>query len=232
MQLLAFFNLLMYFHAFMRVYQFLPPPPIKSVNTLRPRQNGRYFAEDIYKCIFLTENVWILINISLKLVPKGQINNIPALVQIMPWRRPGDKPLSEPMMLSLLTHICVTRPQWVKLWTYNELPGCVAKQQWGGVESHGIDDVSGAEDSDTPVSRHPSTPDGVTTRHWPPGLLPFTAVIHSHSTRVTVQISQGYLLWSQLLLWADSTNTTQCISMTWNRHNSMSVLSYPISITP
>ena len=41
------------------------------------------------------------------------INNIPALVQIMAWRRPGDKPLSEPMMVSLLTHICVTRPQWV-----------------------------------------------------------------------------------------------------------------------
>ena len=42
-----------------------------------------------------------------------RINNIPALVQIMAWRRPGDKPLSEPMMVSLLTHICVTRPQWV-----------------------------------------------------------------------------------------------------------------------
>ena len=51
--------------------------------------------------------------ISLKFVPKGPINNIPALVQIMAWRRPGDKPISEPMMVSLLTHICVTRPQWV-----------------------------------------------------------------------------------------------------------------------
>ena len=29
----------------------------------------------------------------------------------MAWRRPGDKPLSEPMMVSLLKHICVTRPQ-------------------------------------------------------------------------------------------------------------------------
>ena len=45
----------------------------------------------------------------------GPINNIPALVQIMAWRRPGDKPLSGPMMFRLLTHICVTRPQWVKL---------------------------------------------------------------------------------------------------------------------
>ena len=83
------------------------------VNTLRPRQNRRHFADDIFKCIFLNENVWILINISLKFVPKRSIDHIPALVQIMAWRRPGDKPLSEPMMISLPTHICVTRPQWV-----------------------------------------------------------------------------------------------------------------------
>ena len=46
-------------------------------------------------------------------VPQGPINIIPALVHIMTWGRPGDKPLSEPMMISFLTHICVTRPQWV-----------------------------------------------------------------------------------------------------------------------
>ena len=84
-----------------------------SVNTLRPRQNGRHFPDDIFKCIFLNENEWISIEISLKFIPKGQINNIPSLFQIMAWRRPGDKPLSEAMMVSLLTHICVTRPQWV-----------------------------------------------------------------------------------------------------------------------
>ena len=83
------------------------------LNTLRPRQNERHFADGIFRCIFLNENVWISINISLKFVLKGPINNIPALVQIMAWRRPGDKPLSEPMMVSLLKHICVTRPQWV-----------------------------------------------------------------------------------------------------------------------
>ena len=55
------------------------------------------------------------INISLKFVPGGQINNITALVQIMAWRRVGDKPLSEPMMVSLLMHICVTRPQLVNM---------------------------------------------------------------------------------------------------------------------
>ena len=82
-----------------------------ELNTLRPRQNGRHFADDTFKRIFLNENVGISIKISLKFVPKGPINNIPALVQIMGWRRPGDKPLTEPMVVILLTHICVTRPQ-------------------------------------------------------------------------------------------------------------------------
>ena len=78
---------------------------------------GRQFADNTFKCIFLNENVTISIKISLKFVAKGPINNIPALVQIMAWRRPGDKPLSEPMMVSLPTHICVTRPQWVNTWS-------------------------------------------------------------------------------------------------------------------
>ena len=81
------------------------------INTLRPRQNGRHFADDTFKRIFLNENVGISIEISLKFVPKGPTNNIPALIQVMAWRRPGDKPLTEPMLVRLLTHICVTRPQ-------------------------------------------------------------------------------------------------------------------------
>ena len=52
----------------------------------------------------------------MKFVAKGLIDNILALVQIMAWRRPGDKPLSEPMMFSLQTHLCVTRPQWIITW--------------------------------------------------------------------------------------------------------------------
>ena len=84
-----------------------------TLNTLRPRQNGRHFADDVFKCIFLNEYVCILLKISLKFVAKGPINNIPSLVQVMAWRRSGDKPLSEPMMVSLMTHICVARPQWV-----------------------------------------------------------------------------------------------------------------------
>ena len=51
-----------------------------TLNTLRPRQNGRHFADDTFKRIFLNENVIILIKISLKFAPKGPINNVPALV--------------------------------------------------------------------------------------------------------------------------------------------------------
>ena len=67
--------------------------------TLRPGQDGQHFSEDIFQYIFFNENVWILIKISLKFVFNGPTNNIPALGQIMAWRRPGAKPLSEPMMV-------------------------------------------------------------------------------------------------------------------------------------
>ena len=77
-------------------------------NSSRPRQNGRHFADDTLKRFFLNGNVSILIKISLNFVPKGPFNNIPALVQIMACGRPGDKPLCEPMMVILPTHICVT----------------------------------------------------------------------------------------------------------------------------
>ena len=86
---------------------------VSHINTLRPRQNGRHFADDTFKRIFMNGNVRISINISLKFVPKGLINNVPALVYIMAWRRLDGKPLSEPMMVISLAHICVTRPQWV-----------------------------------------------------------------------------------------------------------------------
>ena len=84
-------------------------------NTLRPRQNGRLFADDIFKWIFLNENVWISIKSSLKFVHMCPIKNIPILVQVMAWRLQGDKPLSEPMMVRLPRLICVTRPQWVNI---------------------------------------------------------------------------------------------------------------------
>ena len=70
---------------------------------------AKWHFSDILKCIFVNENVLYSSKISLTFAPKCPINNFPALMQIMAWHWPGDKPLSEPM----LTELCVTRPQWV-----------------------------------------------------------------------------------------------------------------------
>ena len=94
-------------------FTFLGPILLTAINTLRPGQNGCHFADDSFKCICLNKNVRISIQTSLKFVPEGPINNIPALVQTMAWHRQDDKPLSEPMMVKLLTHIYVTRSQWI-----------------------------------------------------------------------------------------------------------------------
>ena len=86
---------------------FLPRRFLSSsvFNTLRPRQIYRHFADDIFKCIFLSENVWFSLKISLTCVPKVPIDNIPPLVQIIAWRRLRHRRLSVPMMVKLLTHI-------------------------------------------------------------------------------------------------------------------------------
>ena len=55
-------------------------------------------ADDIFRCIFMNENICILIRNSLKFVPWRPINNKPALVQVLAWRQTGDKPLPEPML--------------------------------------------------------------------------------------------------------------------------------------
>ena len=104
-----------------------------AITTLRPRQCGRHFADNIFRCIFLNENVWISLKISLKFVPKVRINNIPALAPIMGWCQPGDKPLSEPIMVSFLTHICITWPQRVT-WTSTNL--LWSRSFWPNLNKH------------------------------------------------------------------------------------------------
>ena len=86
------------------------------MNTLRPRQDGRHFQTTFSDGFSWMKLYEFRTKISLKFVPSGPINNIPALFQIMAWCRSGDMTLSEPMMVSLLTHICITRPQWVSIW--------------------------------------------------------------------------------------------------------------------
>ena len=73
---------------------YLCSPTSFAVNTLRPRQNGSYFPDNIFKCILLNENVWISIKISLQFVHESPVKNIPALVQTMAWHWLDYKPLS------------------------------------------------------------------------------------------------------------------------------------------
>ena len=87
----------------------------RYLNTLRPRQNGRHFANDIFKRILLNEIHCICIRISLKYVQRGPIMNMSALVQMTAWRRTGDMPLSEPMSAQFTdayTHPTVSVDYW------------------------------------------------------------------------------------------------------------------------
>ena len=71
-----------------------PPPPPPTP----PKQNGRHFANDFFRWIFVNEKFCILIEFSWKVVSKGHIDSNPALVWTMAWCRIGTKPLSEPML--------------------------------------------------------------------------------------------------------------------------------------
>ena len=101
------------------------------METLRPRQNVRHFADAIMKCISLNENARLWNKISMKYVLRGLIDNMAELIKIMARRRPDDKPLSKPMMLSINTYICVTRPHWVE-GRLNTSPGI----SWGCYRDH------------------------------------------------------------------------------------------------
>ena len=85
------------------------------VNSFPPEQNGHHFPDDIVKCIFMNENLCIMIHLSPKFIPKSPINHIPPLVQVMAWCQSGDKPLSEPMLTQFTdAYICGTRGRWIK----------------------------------------------------------------------------------------------------------------------
>ena len=77
------------------------------------RDNMTAILQMAFSNAFFYENIWISSMISLKFIPKRPININPALVKIMAWRRPDDKPLSESSMVNVLMHICTTRPQWI-----------------------------------------------------------------------------------------------------------------------
>ena len=88
-------------------------------NTLRPRQ-----MPTIFETMFSNALSWMRMHefrlkFHWRLFPSVELTKcMPALVQIMDWRRLGDKLLSKPMMFTLLTHKSVTRPQWANSTEY------------------------------------------------------------------------------------------------------------------
>ena len=67
----------------------------KDMSELYLTHWGREKMAATFQRIFFNENVWVSIKISLKFVPEGPINNIPALVGIVACRLAGTKPLSD-----------------------------------------------------------------------------------------------------------------------------------------
>ena len=66
-------------HKFMQMY----------ITHLPPEQDGRHFADDKFKCIFMNNMFCILTSISLTFVLKGPNGNKSVLVQLMAWRQTG-----------------------------------------------------------------------------------------------------------------------------------------------
>ena len=104
-------NFVVYQYSFMRALSVVPLPEV--VNSSPAEQKGHHFADDNFKRIFVNEMFFISMWISMKLVSKGPIHDIPALVQIMAWRRPGDKPLSEPMLAQFTNAYMRHKGGWI-----------------------------------------------------------------------------------------------------------------------
>ena len=100
---------------------------IPILNTLRPGQNGRHSADDIFKCDFLKENFCILIHISLEFYTKGQIDNTSMLVKVLDWCQTSNKQLLESMLAKM--HPVVTWYQWVHCIWNRDIICCMCHRQ-------------------------------------------------------------------------------------------------------
>ena len=70
----------------------------EDITNVMPEWRGRNFPDDIFKRIFLNENICVLIQMSLKFVPKGLIDDKSAYVLEIAWRRTVDKPCLKPLL--------------------------------------------------------------------------------------------------------------------------------------
>ena len=83
-------------------HAYRPVADNKDYKLISPVQNCRHFGRRHFNYIFLNGNDRIPIQISLEYDPRGPSGIKPSLVQVMAWRRTGDKPLSEPMMTQFI----------------------------------------------------------------------------------------------------------------------------------
>ena len=98
------------------------------ISTLRPRRNDRHVPDDIFKHIFLNQNIRFLIDILMNFVPYGPIDCQSRLVQLIAWRLADDKPLSEPMMAYFPdAYTCISRPLLLN-------NGGLSQKCWRGID--------------------------------------------------------------------------------------------------
>ena len=89
------------------IYVAFVPTRWTTINTLIPTHNGRRFADDIFNFIFLYENRLFWFKFHWSMFPRVQLSQKAALVEIMPYRPTGDKPLSEAMMVHFTRYMCI-----------------------------------------------------------------------------------------------------------------------------
>ena len=76
------------------------------INALRWEQNTRRYADDIFNSILLIEHVCILIEISLKFIPKSSVDNKAVWIQIRVWCPASSEPLPESAMAKFFGNTC------------------------------------------------------------------------------------------------------------------------------
>ena len=90
--------------------------PWHSINTTWGQDKmAAIIPDNIFTCVFLNENAWISIKISLKFVPKDPMNNIPALVidGLVQERHNSSASAMELRLSCINPSICTTRFHWV-----------------------------------------------------------------------------------------------------------------------
>ena len=102
-------------HRITKCNAYMPGMSLKPLlNIMKPIQNCRHFADDIFTRIFLNGHFWFINKISLTYVLHNLIEKKPALVQMIAWLQRGASHYLKWWWHSLLTQICAVRPRWVK----------------------------------------------------------------------------------------------------------------------